>query len=280
MRLSGLSLVMVLLSASVAFAQHGGGGGGSSGGSSGGASSGGGSHSSAGGSSSSGGSGGHSSAAGGASHSSSSGSHNSGSHGGHGSSAAGVTRTPSSVSTAIREPNGTPAAKSVPEKRTFSSFLRHPFRKPQPKTIVAAHSPVCVKGPCRICPVGKTGRGCVVTTAVYAHNECRYPEVWSGGRCGAPMMVLDPCSALLREMQRQADRMQAARTAEQNACLQSQLQACSEAAAARQSEEGGYQMALGRYRRCISGSALNHASSGAVLLRQRSGLAESPFWVE
>ena len=288
MRLSGLRLAVILLSASVAFAQHGGGGGGGSSGGGGGGSSGGGSHGGGGGGYS-GGSAGHSSGGGGGSgggHSTSSSGHSSGSpsSGGHGSNAAGTTRTgprsPSTATSPIHEPKGTLAAKAAPEKRTFISVLRHPFRRPQPKTVVVPHPPFCLKGACRVCPAGNHGRGCLGGSGLYVRKQCRYPLVWSGGVCGPPMPVFDPCSALLREMQRRADRMQAAEAAEQSACAQGQSQACSEATATRQNEESGYRAALHRYRGCIPGGALNRGLSGSVLLRQRSGLTDDPFWVD
>lgn len=287
MRLSGLALAAVLLSAAVAFAQHGGGGGGggsSGGGSSGGGSSGGGSHGGGGGgSSSSGGSGGHSSGGGGGGHSSSSGGHSSGSpgSGAHGSKGSSVTRTGGASS--IREPNGTLQSKSAPEKRTFFSFLRHPFRKPEPKAAMAPRPPVCLKGPCRICPPGQAGRGCIAGPPAYVHHvhdECRYPLFWTGSSCLAFTPAYDLCGALLRESQRQGERMQAAQTAEQNACSQGQSQTCSEATASRQNEESLYQRALDRYRRCRMGGSVSHHFTGSGLPDIGGGLSYDPFRLE
>jgi hypothetical protein len=262
MRLSGLSLAAILLSCSVAFAQHGGGGGG--GGSSGG-SAGGGSHGGGGGSISSG-SGGHSSGGGGGSHGSS-GSGHTGSRGsgGHGSKTASLTRTPKS--------------KSAAEKPTFFSFLRHPFRRPQPELVAGPRPPVCPKGPCRICPAGKVGGGCVALPS-HGRNECRYPSVWNGGFCTLPMPIVDTCSALLREMQRQEQRMQAAQASEQSACAQGQSQVCSEQTAGRQNEESLYQSALNNYRRCRMGGALNYRFSGGALPGDGAGLSYDPFRLE
>jgi hypothetical protein len=279
MRLSGLSLAILLLSATVAIAQHGGGGGGgSSAGSSGG---GGGSHGGGGGSSSSGGSGSHSSG-GGSGHSSSGGGHSSGSHGsaGHSSNAASVTRTgtrnPRNAPHQINEPNRTLQPKPTAEKRTFFSFLRHPFHRPQPKAVVAPHPPLCRKGPCRICPAGKAGRGCIVP-GVYTHNECRYPNVWNGGICTLPMPIVDTCSALLREMQRQEQRMQAAQASEQSTCAGGQSQSCSDAVATRQNEEARYQSALNNYRRCRMGGAVSYRFSGSGFPGFEAGLSYDPF---
>lgn len=279
MRLSGLALAAVLLSAAVAFAQHGGGGGG--GGSSGGGSSGGGSHGGGGGgSSSSGGSGGHSSSGGGGGHSSSSGGHSSGSpgSGAHGSKSASSTRT------VTADPvHGALQAKVAPEKRTFFSFLRHPFRKPEPKAAVAPRPPVCLKGPCRICPPGQAGRGCIAGPPEYLHHargECRYPLFWTGSSCLASTPAYDLCGALLRESQRQGERMQAAQTAEQNACSQGQSQTCSEATASRQNEESLYRSALDRYRRCRMGGAISYRFTGSGLQDIRGGLSYDPFELE
>lgn len=256
MRLSGLCLAVILLSVSVAFAQH---GGGSSGGSSG-ASSGGGSHGGGGASSSSGGSSGHSSGGGSAGHSSSSSGHNSGSPtGGHSSNAASVprtgTRTPSTTEHPIHEPNTALQAKAAPEKRPFFSFLHHPFRRPKPAALVTPHPPACLKGPCRVCPPGKVGRGCVVAPA-YVRNECRNPGVWNPGGCFPLTPGIDTCDMWLREMQRQAQRVQAAQASEQNLCAQGLSQECSEATATRQQEERNYQLALGRYQNCRMGETV------------------------
>ena len=281
MRLSGLSLTAILLSTSVAFAQHGGGGGG--GGGSSGGSSGGGSHG-GGGASSSGGSGGHSSGGGG-SHSSSGSGHGSGSHGsgGHGSKTPGVTRTPTrspgAPTGSIRQANGALQSKSAAEKRTFFSFLRHPFRRPPSKMVVRPRPPVCRKGPCRICPAGKVGGGCVAGPLL-KRNECRYPDIWNGGLCAPPMLVFDTCSALLREMQRQEQRMQAAQASEQSACAQSQSQTCSDQTARRQNEESLYQSALNNYRRCRMGGAVNDRFSGRAFPGYGAWSSYDPFRLE
>lgn len=286
MRLSGLALavILILAFAPVSFAQHGGGGGGGSsgGGSSGGGSSGGGSHGGGGGgSSSSGGSGGHSSGGGGG-HSSPTGGHSSGSHssGGKGSNASLTrpgTRSPEAAHP-IREPNGALQAKATPEKRTFFSFLRHPFRRPQPKTVVVQHPPVCRKGPCHVCPPGKLGRGCGVP-AVLVRNECGYPQVWSRGYCTSPTPIVDTCDALLRDLQRQEQRMQAAQAAEQNACGQGMPQACSEATTTRQNEERLYRSALSNYQRCRMGGAVSYRFSDP-LRGPGAWVSNDPFRLE
>src|SRR5215469_7805574 len=266
MRLSGLSLA-VLLTSSILFAQHSSGGGSSSGssggsssssGSSGGSSHGGysggssysggnsgGGHSSGGGYSSSGGSshsgssshssaGGHSSGGGnssGGAHASSSG-HVSGgasvskgsiSHGKteHGSALLSSSRTGSENSSSkmtrpIREPkSGVSERAVVPEKRGFFSFLRHPFRKPQPKLVETKPAlylprPICPKGRCTLaCPVGQDRSGGACTTPVIpvctaglgwntpcGYNRdyhCPLGELWNGTSCVYGAHFLDSC---------------------------------------------------------------------------------------
>src|SRR6202050_4993101 len=144
MRLSSVVVAVVFLFSSVVFAQHSSGGvGGSSGGGSSGGSSGGGSHGSSGGVSS-GGSSSHAGSSGGSSRGGSS--HSAGSHsspasgsssahtsarnsgsGSHDSSAAaaGSRAKASSHSAATKT--------AQPEKRSFFSFLRHPFHRSEPK---------------------------------------------------------------------------------------------------------------------------------------------------
>ncbi len=166
MRLSGLAVAVILLFSSVVVAQHSSGGGGSAGGSSGG------------GSSSSGGS--HSSYSGGGSSSGGSATHSTGS----GSSASHFSHQPSSsnAAPAIREPSFA-RVPLQPEKRTFLSFLRHPFRKPQPKTEADLRRRICAKGPCPACPAGQaSGKNGECVASLQAHL-CRTGEYWNSGGC-------------------------------------------------------------------------------------------------
>lgn len=310
MQLSGLSLAAILLFSSVALAQHssggGGGGGGSSAGSSGGGSHGGGSpgggSSYSGGGHSSGGSGGYSSGGG---HSLGGGSHtSSGGHGsgggsarrgsgsggstGHGSNSAMSTRSgtrspANSLARPVREPGGAVQIRTVPEKRTFFSFLRHPFRKPEPKTvIVIRRPPFCLKGPCRVCPVGqvRSGGGCVGATVPRFWNVCSYPQIWNGGECLSQTLFIDTCSGLRMFMERQAQRMQAAQSAQQSACAQGQSQDCSDATATSQSEERFYQSLQERYRQCRLAGGIAYSFRGNTLSGYGSGLWFDPFSFE
>jgi hypothetical protein len=239
MRLSGLSLAAILLFSSVMLAQHssgGGGGGGSSGGGGGGGSHGG----SSGGSASSGG--GHSSGG--------SGSHSSGGHSaGSTSSHSGVHGSPSHGSHSILGTNrGVNAKTGPPEKRSFFSFLRHPFRKPEPKTRVVAdrRRTICFRGPCPVC---LPGHSCGVVPIHRTHNFCSVREIGRGSACLLPTSFFDDCSGPRRMMEQQAQRMQATEAA-QTACSATAGQDCSGLTTAAQSEGSLYRTLQDRYRKC------------------------------
>lgn len=270
MRLSGLVVATLFFLSSIALGQHSSGSSGSSGGSFSGG--GGGSHGGSSGGSSSGSSGGsfHSS-------SSSSGAHSSGasspggasSHGSssHGSSARGsnsasraaVSPTHGLRSTearnagSIREPNGSLRPGAQPEKRSFFSFLRHPFRRPDPKPVADLRKPVCLRGPCQICPNGQMASGgCGGVTVVHErmNHGCWGHAVWTGSPCMLETHYLDDCSALRTMVERQAHRMQAAESIRQSACAAAGSSECSEATASWQSEQNLYRSLQQRYQQC------------------------------
>ncbi len=328
MRLSGLSLTAVLLFASFTLAQHSSSssssGGSSSGGSSGSGSSGGGSHSSSsGGSSYSGGSSGggsHSSGGGYSSsggHSAGSGSGSTGNHGSgsvhpsggvsvsggsgshgkneHGStlvnSRNGMESSPSKVRPIHEPKSGVPERAVVPEKRSFFTFLRHPFRKPPPR--VVAHPalylprPVCPKGKCApVCPVGqvRSGRACstpVVQVCVAGQtwnhscrDECSHREIWNGGSCLYHTRFLDSCFAQRAALERQAQRVQAAEAARRNACANGPAQECSEATGTWQSEENLRRNLLARYQQCQTRSMSTYSA------RYRLSPYDSTLWLD
>jgi hypothetical protein len=313
MRLSSLCVAALLLS-SVTFAQHSSTSSGSSASSS---SSGGGSHSSSSGassSSSSSNSGGHSasSSSGSASFHSSGGSsggsvsHSSNAHvsGGavaHPSSARGS----SSASTAphldlrestsnanatrsIREPNtGMKATTAQPEKRSFLSFLRHPFKRPQPApepTAVAnLRHRVCLSGPCTACPAGQAsvGGGCApAVSATHIHRFCPAGEIWSGGACLLQVRFMDDCSSLRLMMERQAQSMQAAQSARQGACSGGTTQECSALDSTAQSESGLYKALQQRYRQCLQRSRTAYSFSGFPFNAYSTGLRFEPFGID
>lgn len=256
MRHSGLCLAVIFLFSSFMLAQHssGGGGGGSAGSSStgGGGSHGGGSYS--GGSSSSGG-GSHGGSSGGGHSSGGSASHGSG---GHSSGMRGTHSSPNATSearaNAMRTTNLRQGSQSAhAEKRSFFSFLRHPFRKPEPKQVTDLRRPVCLRGPCQVCPNGQIaasgGCGALVTTRRY-HSYCARGQLWSGGECMVGMWFLDDCEAYRAAMQQQADRVHNAEMARQNACAGAGTQSCALANTTLQSEQSLYRDFASRYQQC------------------------------
>jgi hypothetical protein len=269
-----LALSVILLFSSPVLAQHSStsssssSGGGSS-------SSGGGSHSSSsGGSSSSGSSASSHSSGGSSSHSSSSPSSSAHSSGGsvlHGSSArssssvpasshSGVREPRSNTAHSIREPNTGMRARAEPsEKRNFFSFLRHPFRRPEPKPVPKAQPvadlrrPICWRGHCPVCPAGQARVGGVcggTVVADNAHNYCPLGEAWNGNACLLQTSFPYDCSALRMSLQQQQQRMQAAEAAQQSACSAGPSQDCSDLTSTSQSEASLYRTLLDRYRMC------------------------------
>ena len=321
MRFSALSLTAVLLFASFTLAQHssssssssassssGSSGGSSHSSSSGGSgysggSSGGSSHSSGTGYSSSGG---HSAGSGSgstSSHGASSGhtsggvsvSSGSGSHGknAHGStlvnSRNGMESSPSKVRP-IREPkSGVPQRAVVPEKRSFFTFLRHPFRKPPPKVVAQPAlylpRPICPKGKCApVCPVGQVRSGGACSTPVVqvcvagqtwnhsCHDQCSHGEIWNGGSCLYHTRFLDNCFGQRTALERQAQRVQAAEAARRSACANGPAQQCSEATGTWQSEENLRRNLLARYQQCQTQSMSTYSA------RYRLSPYDSTLW--
>ena len=268
-------------------------------------SSGGGSHSSGGGSSYSGGGGSHSLGGGshssGGGHSAGSGSASTGNHGSsslhpaggvsvssgsgsHGKSGSSLVNSRNGMESApskvhpIHEPkSGVPQRAVVPEKRSFLTFLRHPFRKPPPKAVAQPAlylpRPICARGKCApVCPVGqvRSGGACsipVVQVCVAGQtwnhscrDECSHGEIWNGGSCLYHTRFLDNCFALRTALERQARRVQAAETARRSACANGPAQECSEATGAWQSEENLRRDLLARYQQCQTQSMSTYSA--------------------
>jgi hypothetical protein len=311
MRLSSLCVAALLLLSSATFAQHSSAGSSSSSASS--SSSGGGSHSSssaASTSSSSSNSGGHSSSpsSGAASFHSSGGSvsHSSNAHvsGGsvaHTSSVRGsssATTSPhldlresnsnANATRSIREPNtGMKATTAQPEKRSFFSFLRHPFRRPQPTSAPIAvanlRHRVCLSGPCMACPAGQTrvGGGCApAASTTHTHTFCPSGEIWSGGACILQVRFLNDCSSLRLLMERQAQSMQAAQSARQGACSAGNTQECITSDSTAQSEAGLYQALQERYRQCLRRSQSAYSFFGFPFNSYSTGRIFEPFGID
>ena len=257
MRLSSLGLAAVLIFSSAAFAQH----------SSGGGSGGGGSHGSSGGSSSSGSSGSSHSSGGSASHGSSA-SHGAKGHSSTSGSASSHTHlSHSNPSHSIRQSNAAARSKTVaPGKKTFFSFLRRPFRKsePKPKPVADLRRPICFKGPCPVCPAGQVhaGGGCVGILVTNNRNFCSHREVWNGGACLLQNPFLGDCVGLRTVLERQAQRMQAAEAARQNACSTGSSQECSDLSSTAQSEGSLYRSWQDRYNQCQQRSLRAYPFSG------------------
>jgi hypothetical protein len=317
MRLSGLSLTAVLLFASFTLAQHSSGGSSSNASSSSGSSGGGSHSSSSGGSSYSGGSsGGSSHSSGGGSSYSGGGSHSSGgghsagggssSTGNHGSSSVhpsggmsvssgssshgkndngsslvnsrnGMDSSPSKLRPIHEPKSGIPQRAVVPEKRSFFTFLRHPFRRPQPKVeakpTLYLPRPICPKGHCApACPVGQVRKGGVCSTPAVqvcvagqtwnhsCSDECSHGEIWNGGACLSHTRFLDSCFGQRTTLERQAQRVQAAETARRNACANGPAQECSEATGTWQSEENLRRNLLARYQQCQTQSMSRYSA--------------------
>jgi len=270
-----LAVAVTLLFSPATFAQHSGGGGSSGGSSSSGGGGGGGSHGgSSGGSSSSGSSGGgHSSGGSSSSGSSSSGSssHSSGgsaSHGssGHSSSAAptsshsNANNTHSNNAHSVHEPNAELHARTeTPEKRTFFSFLRHPFRKPEPKPepttkpVAELRRPICLRGRCAGCPAGQARIGGVCGGTLVSNNTrtfCQLGQVWNGSACTQNTRFPDDCSAQRIAMEQQARNRREAEAAQQRACTARPGQECSDMTSAAQSEAEQYRTLQDQYWQC------------------------------
>jgi hypothetical protein len=104
-------------------------------------------------------------------------------------------REPVTAGVEVKENGSSTSKPTQPEKRGFFSFLRHPFRRPEPKPrpeIKPAEPDLhlaCKHEPCAVCPpgrsMGKTG-GCGAATppVTIARGECRAGLVWNGVACG------------------------------------------------------------------------------------------------
>jgi hypothetical protein len=82
--------------------------------------------------------------------------------------------------------------RATPEKRSFFSFLRHPFHpkpkqrldvKPKETADLRHRVPPCPKEPCPVCPPGETRNGKGACVAVIASNDCQAGQTWNGGVC-------------------------------------------------------------------------------------------------
>ena len=252
MRLSALVSVLLLTSATI-FAQHSSAGGGSSGGSSvgsGGYS--GGSHSGSGGSYSSGGGSYSGSRGGGGSGGSSSpgrssgGSHNSSRGASNGNA---LSRSIHNSPTGLGP--GSTKATVHPEKRSFFSALRHPFKKHASKTRIADwRQPPCRKKPCpAVCPPGTTGgrRNACSANAVVS---CPFGEAWNGVACQQTFRF-NNCDELNRRLSQQGQILLATESSRQTACsIDAASQECSDSTARYQNETLGFRSLRQQLEQC------------------------------
>lgn len=187
----------------------------------------------------------------------------------------------------IREPNtGTQGRTQISEKRSFFSFLRHPFRKPEPnppaktKPVADLRRPVCLRGPCTLCPNGqaRVGGACgaaVVPTSTQPY--CSFGEIWNGGSCLLQTRFLDDCAALRMTMLRQEQRMRVAESRQQSACAAGSSQFCLDSASAAQSEADLYWALQVRYQRCMQHSIGTYPFVGFGFRGYSSGLLFEPL---
>jgi len=97
----------------------------------------------------------------------------------------------------------------------------------------------------------------------------------SGGACLLQIRFLDDCAGLRMAMERQAQRMQAAESAQQDACSASQRQECSDLTSTMQSEASLYRELQDRYQFCRQRSLTAYPFNGFGFGVYSSGLFDS-----
>lgn len=156
-----------------------------------------------------------------------------------------------------------------PEKRTFIGFLRHPLKKPEPKPVPNLRLRTCLKGWCRVCPIGAGSlKGqCVETIAnnLEPLNRCSHRQIWRGDACLQQTNFLDECSGERAALDVQAMRMQAAESARQSACTVSTTQECTEATNRAQSESSLYRSLQEKYQQCMRLTRGTRAPTGRTV---------------
>ncbi len=148
----------------------------------------------------------------------------------------------------LREPSQTRIEQ--PEKRSFFSHLRHPFRKTEAKPVADLRHPVCFKGPCPVCPTGQ--KGCGVPFVNRNNGQfCSQTQIWSGGACVANAHFLGDCNGFHTAILQQEQRMQAAEAIRDTACSTGTPEECFSATTASQSESSLRRALETRYQRCL-----------------------------
>jgi len=77
-------------------------------------------------------------------------------------------------------------ANAPPEKKSFFSRLRHPFRPKPMQTADFKRPPPCRKEPCA-CPPGESRNGKGVCVAAVVSNLCQPGQYWNGGACAGTL---------------------------------------------------------------------------------------------
>ena len=140
---------------------------------------------------------------------------------------------------------------------------------------------ICFKGPCLVCPAGQAhGGACAELAQNRRHNVCSQGEIWSGGSCLLQANFLDDCSGLRTAMERQAQRMQEADSAQQNSCSNPTSQECSDRGRTAQSEANLYRTLQARYQACQGRARTASPLSGLGTWRYSQGLRSDPLGME
>jgi hypothetical protein len=177
----------------------------------------------------------------------------------------------------IREPNAGAQGKTEPsEKKSFFSFLRHPFRKPSPKPEPATKVVSNLRR--WICVSGQAGGRCTGrANANGTRAYCQAGEFSSGGDCLLQTRFMDNCFAQRRVMEQQARRMQAAESAQQNACASGSTQDCSNLNGTAQSEANLYRTLQDQYQTCRRRSQAAYSFTGFGFSSYSSRLLFDPL---
>jgi hypothetical protein len=139
----------------------------------------------------------------------------------------------------------------VPEKRGFISFLRHPFRRPEPRADLRRR--ICLNGMCTFCRPGQVlfAGGCVGGfTPQRINNFCSRWGLWNSNACLGQNNFADDCRGARAAMEQQARRMEAAHSAQLSACSKGAGQECSDSTSTAENEAHLYRTLQDQYRIC------------------------------
>jgi len=114
----------------------------------------------------------------------------------------------------------------------------------------------------------------------HTNNFCSAGEFRSGGSCLLRIRFLDDCAGLRLAMERQAQRMEAAESAQQGACGMGPRQECSDLTSTALSEASLYRELQNRYRLCQQRSLTAYPFSGFGFGGYSSGLLFDPMGMD